>query len=184
MLSGRLVSLRAIERDDLPSLLQWRNNPDFRRFFREYRELSLDQQIEWYENVVLADPHVKMFSIVSSSTDRLLGACGICYIDWINKSGDLSIYIGADNLYIDEDLAPEAGTLTINYGFNELGLHRIWAEVYDLDEKKKRFFDSLGFSLDGRHREAHWGEGKWHDSLIYGLLENDWRGRRFASGSE
>ncbi len=184
MLCGRLVSLRAIERDDLPQLLAWRNDPDFRRFFRENRELNLDQQIRWYDNLALTDSNVRMFSIVDNSTNKLLGACGICYIDWVNKSGDLSIYIGADNLYIDDILAPDAATVTINYGFDELGLHRIWAEVYEFDKKKRRLFDTLGFSLDGRHREAHWGEGKWHDSLFYGLLENDWKGKRVAGSSE
>ena len=36
------------------------------------------------------------------ATGRLLGACGLCYIDFINRSADFSIYIGADDLYIDE----------------------------------------------------------------------------------
>ncbi|CAM5563634.1 GNAT family N-acetyltransferase OS=Lysinibacillus sphaericus OX=1421 GN=LS41612_19540 PE=4 SV=1 [Lysinibacillus sphaericus] len=33
MLKGNLVGLRAIEKTDLTQLLQWRNNPEFRRFF-------------------------------------------------------------------------------------------------------------------------------------------------------
>jgi RimJ/RimL family protein N-acetyltransferase len=32
----------------------------------------------------------------------------------------------------------------------------------------------LNFKLDGCHRQTHWAEGGWRDSLIYGLLKDDW----------
>ena len=44
MLSGKHVGLRAIELADLPQLLEWRNKPEFRQYFREYRELNTEQQ--------------------------------------------------------------------------------------------------------------------------------------------
>jgi RimJ/RimL family protein N-acetyltransferase len=173
MLSGESIALRAIERGDLAQLLEWRNRPDFRRYYREYRELGMDQQTRWYEQVVLGDPGVRMFSIVERATGTLLGACGICYINWVDRSGDISIYIGADGLYIDDVLAPDAARVLLRYGFQELNLHRIWAEIYDIDEKKQAFFKLLGFTLDGRHRETHWTEGGWRDSLFYGLLAHE-----------
>ncbi|MEN6566134.1 MAG: GNAT family protein, partial [Veillonellales bacterium] len=58
----------------------------------------------------------------------------------------------------------------VKYGFEELNLHRLWAEIYDFDEPKKKLFNTLGFSLDGRFKGNHWAEGKWHDSLFYSLL--------------
>ena len=44
MIKGQHTALRAIEREDLPSLLSWRNDPDLRKYFREYRELNFQQQ--------------------------------------------------------------------------------------------------------------------------------------------
>ena len=177
MLEGKVVGLRAIERDDLDLLREWRNRPDFRRYFREYREIGADMQKRWYENVVLGDS-VRMFAIQELSTGRLLGACGLCYLDLVNRSADFSIYIGADGLYIDDQYAVDAADVLLAYGFGELGLHRIWAEIYDFDDKKVALFDKLGFTLDGRHRDAHWGDGMWRDSLFYGLLAPDYFARR------
>lgn len=173
MLKGRHVSLRAIERSDLPELLEWRNRPEYRRYFREYRELSMENQNIWYDKIVVNDSNTIMFSIVDIETKRLLGTCGLCYIDWINKNADISIYVGTDNLYIDNKYAPDACLVMTYYAFEELGLHRLWAEVYEFDELKKKIFENLGFKLDGRHRETHWSEGKWHGSLFYSLLENE-----------
>lgn len=170
MLKGKYVGLRDVEKEDLPQLLEWRNRPEYRRYFREYRELGMDSQNAWFEKVVLGDPRTIMFSIVDLEKSRLLGACGLCYIDWVNRNADFSIYIGADNLYIDDKFAPDAAHAMACYGFNELGLYRLWAEIYDFDGAKKIFFEKLGFQLDGRHRKTHWAEGEWHDSLFYSLL--------------
>lgn len=175
MLKGSVVGLRAIERVDLPPLLAWRNEPDFRRFFREYRELSSGDHERWYDNVVLKDPSVRMFSIVELENGRLLGACGLCYINWVDRNADLSIYIGADHVYIDEKYAPDAARALLRYGFEELGLHRVWTEIYSIDERKKKLLADLGFTQDGRHRETHWTQGAWVDSLFYGLLETERR---------
>ncbi|MBF0164656.1 MAG: GNAT family N-acetyltransferase [Magnetococcales bacterium] len=175
MLRGEWVGLRAVERGDLSQLLIWRNQPEFRRYFREYRELSNEHQQRWFDSMVMGDPGTRMFAIEELATGRLLGACGLCYIDWVNRTADFSIYIGADGVYIDTRHAPDAARVLIRYGFDELNLHRLWSEIYAFDAQKQHFFDSLGFALDGRHRQTHWSEGRWHDSLYYSLLAEDER---------
>ncbi len=200
MIAGRLTALRAIEERDLAQLLAWRNRPELRRYFREYRELNSTQQRAWFDSKVIGDVGTRMFAIVEAPEGRLLGeaqegrllgeaqagrllgvapegrllgACGLCYIDWVNRTADFSIYIGADNLYIDQQLAPDAALALISYGFDELGLNRLWSEIYAFDTAKAAFFQQLGFTLDGRHRQTHWAEGAWHDSLYYSLLASD-----------
>lgn len=174
MIEGTRTGLRAIEPDHLPILLAWRNRPELRRYFREHRELGSAHQERWFETAVLADPKTHMFAIVERHAPaRLLGACGLCYVDWINRTADFSIYIGCEGLYIDEAWAPDAGRTLLRYGFGELGLHRIWCEIYDFDAAKQRLLPALGFTLDGRHRETHWAEGAWHDSLFYGILDRE-----------
>jgi len=175
VIRGRLTGLRAIEEADLDALLAWRNRPELRRYFREYRELNRVQQQAWFGTKVNGDPSTRMFAIEELATGRLLGACGLCYIDWVNRTADFSIYIGADGLYIDERYAPDAAVAMIGYGFDELGLNRLWSEIYAFDHAKTAFFERLGFTLDGRHRQTHWAEGAWHDSLFFSLLAGDAR---------
>ena len=173
MISGENIGLRAIEKKDLSQLMQWRNNPELRKFFRETDEINSINQEKWFESIIAKNSIHKMFSIIKLDTNELMGACGLCYIDWVNRSADFSIYLGYDNLYIDEKYAVEAAKLMRNYGFNVLNLHRLWAEIYSIDEPKKNFFDILGFTLDGVMREAYWYDNKWHSSLFYSLLSSD-----------
>lgn len=173
MIRQQLTGLRAIEAGDLPQLLAWRNDPQLRRYFREFRELNSTQQRQWFDSKVNGDPATRMFAIEELATGRLLGACGLCYIDWVNRTADFSLYIGADDLYIDERLAPDAAIGLLRYGFDELGMNRLWSEIYAFDAPKTALFQRLGFTLDGRHRSTHWAEGAWHDSLYYSLLASD-----------
>ena len=173
MIQGQLTALRAIEEADLPQLLAWRNQPELRRYFREYRELNSTQQRQWFDAKVNGDPGTRMFAITAQGSGRLLGACGLCYIDWVNRTADFSIYLGADGLYIDSQLAPDAAITMTRYAFDELGLNRLWSEIYAFDTVKAEFFQQLGFALDGRHRKTHWAEGAWHDSLYFSLLASD-----------
>jgi len=176
MLTGAKTVLREILEEDLEPLRQWRNRPDYRRCFREYRDITPSMQRRWYEEIVCKDDRVRMFAITEREGGRLLGACGLCYIDPLRRSADFSIYIGADDLYIDQSFAPDAGRALLRYGFEELNLHRIWAEIYDIDEAKRDYLPELGFRLEGRHRETQWSGGRWVDSLFYSLLDREFFG--------
>ena len=170
MIKGKAVGLRALEKEDLPQLKNWRNNPNQRKFFREVNELNDFNQNKWFESICDKNSINKMFAIVKLDTNEIIGVCGLCYIDWVNRSADFSIYIGYEDLYIDEVFAIEAAQLMRTYGFEILNLHRLWAEIYSIDEKKKVFFDNLGFKLDGELKETYWFENKWHNSLYYSYL--------------
>lgn len=172
-LTGPRVALRAVEESDLEPLRAWRNEPRFRRYFREHREISAVMQRRWFDAVVLKDPNTRMFAVVRAEDGALLGAAGVCWIDWRNRSGDFSIYLGADGLYIDEDYAPDAGRLLLDYAFEELGLNRVWAEIYDHDAPKRALLPALGFTLEGRHRQTTWIEGAFADSLFYSVLASE-----------
>ena len=63
MLKGNQVYLCALEREDLPQLMAWRNQTNFRKYFREYLELNSDMQNNWYEKKVINDPSTIMFAI-------------------------------------------------------------------------------------------------------------------------
>lgn len=174
MIKGKKVYLKAIEREDLPYLMIWRNRPDFRKYFREYREINSDMQEKWYENKVMNDNSTIMFSIKDIENNQLLGCCGLCYINWIHRYADLSLYIGWNNEYIDNNgYALEACELLFNYAFNELNLNKIWTEIYEFDNKKKNLYVSMGFKVDGTLRQNYFYDGKWWNSYVLSLLKDE-----------
>tara|TARA_R110002033_G_scaffold139077_1_gene178248 strand:+ start:4129 stop:4665 length:537 start_codon:yes stop_codon:yes gene_type:complete len=177
MIKGKKVGLRALEREDLKYLRDWRNKEDFRRNFREVRELSLTDQEKWFESIQNTKHINFMFTIVDLETNEPIGAAGLLYINWINRSADFSFYIGKDDIYIDDkDASLEAVNLLIKYGFNNLNLNKIWMELYEFDTKKIDIFTKkFNFKQDGLLRENCFEDGKYWDSYLISLLSKDFK---------
>ena len=71
-------------------------------------------------------------------------------------------------------IAREAVTRVIDHGFGEMGLRRIFADTDPENGESIGLLERLGFRREGRLR----GEWQTHigvrDSLIYGLLRDEW----------
>lgn len=174
MKKGQKVILRAVEPKDLQQLKEWRNYEYFKRNFREYLDINDYRQNKWYENEVNNNSSTIMFSIVSLITDELLGCCGLTYINWINKNADFSFYYGKNLEYIDnEGLSLEAANILLDYGFNQLNLHKIWTEIYEFDQLKRDFLNNIGFSKDAEIRDNYYYDGKYWSSYIYSILKKE-----------
>ena len=175
MIKGEAVGLRAVEREDLKLLRDWRNLTNFRKNFREVRELSLADQEQWYDHLQKSKHLNFMFTIVRLSDNKPVGACGLLYINWINRSADFSFYIGEDGVYIDDQgIAFEAAHLLIDYGFSNLNLNKIWMELYEFDSRKLNFFKhQLNFKEDGCLRQNCFEDGRYWNSYIISLLRTD-----------
>ena len=175
MIKGSLVNLTSIEKPDLPKLQEWRNNPEFRKHFREFKELTITHQEQWYLSKVVNDPTTQMFAIRHAKDNALIGCAGLCYINWVHRHADLSLYIGWQDTYIDKDgFAEDACRALMRYGFLELGLNKLWTEIYSFDALKFELYTKLGMKQDGLLRENYWYDGKWWDSRIMSITAKDY----------
>lgn len=174
MLKGKITGLRAVEKEDLVYLRDWRNISSFRKNFREHKELSFFNQETWF-NRTLSSPNDFMFVIVDLENNKPIGACGLLYTNWIIRSADFSFYIGHDELYIDDKYAYDAAKILIEYGFNDLNLNKIWMELYEYDVKKLNFFkNKFNFHVDGMLRQNAFNDGKYWDSYILSILSSEY----------
>ena len=72
MVNGKKVYLSSVERENLEQLRQWRNQPELRKYFREYREITKDMQNKWYENRVLNSKEQVDFEIHDKESNKLI----------------------------------------------------------------------------------------------------------------
>lgn len=76
--------------------------------------------------------------------------------------------------------ATEAVGCLLEFGFEQLGLHRIWADVDPRNAASARVLEKLGFRREAHHVENTFLKGEWCDSWIYALLDREWRTARSA----
>jgi ribosomal-protein-alanine N-acetyltransferase len=61
----------------------------------------------------------------------------------------------------------------VRFGFNEMKLHSIEANVNPENEKSKKVLEKIGFKKEAYFRENYLFDNKFLDSIIYSLLEKD-----------
>ena len=62
-----------------------------------------------------------------------------------------------------------------DFGFQELKLHRISSWCIADNVASVRVLERLGMRMEGRLREERYFKKRWWDTLLYGLLEDEWR---------
>ncbi|MAG24695.1 GNAT family N-acetyltransferase [Candidatus Pacearchaeota archaeon] len=177
MIEGKKVYLQAVEEKSIEQLRQWRNNPVLRQYFREYREINKKMQSEWFNNRVCNNQNQVDFEIRDKETQKLIGHCGLYYIDWINRKAEFTIYIGDFN-YRNGGYGSDALRTLIKYGFNNLNLNRIWCEVYS-NNKAIDIYRHIGFKDEGILREQYFDAGIYWNSHILGMLKSDFENLDF-----
>ena len=172
-LTDGTVSLRPVEREDLDRLAKWRNEGELRTRTREHRPLNGTAQQEWFARISGPDTHDFMF-IVCHHGWTWCGVVGLTHWSPRDRHAEVSFYIG-DKGARGKGYCKRALTLLIGWGFEELGLDRIYAEVYTFNEPSANLLRKLGFQEEGMLRKHVWRMGKRWDSVMMGLLREEWQ---------
>lgn len=77
--------------------------------------------------------------------------------------------------YLGRGFGTAATRLVLTYAFESLKLHRIVVRVLDFNQRAIACYRKCGFVPEGRERECVLLDGAWHDDVIMGLLEHEYR---------
>ncbi len=114
-----------------------------------------------------------VYAVVLKETDELIGAGEINARDFSNKSGDIAYIIHPD--YWGKGFATVVAKLLIDFGFETINLHRIFAYCNPNNLGSVKVLEKAGLTHEGRLRENLLMKDGWRDSLIYSILENEWK---------
>jgi RimJ/RimL family protein N-acetyltransferase len=174
MFEGKFVILRALEKEDLDSLKEWRNSSHVRKSTREYRLLNMINQKNWFESIHQLNPPKDIMFGILDKRKKLIGVTGLTYIDWKNRNSEISIYFSTENWQTKPE-AKEVINLVMEYGFEELNLNRLYVEIFALMKENIKLFTKMKFIKEGQLREKIWRQNKWWDTLIFSKLAKEYK---------
>ena len=76
-----------------------------------------------------------------------------------------------------QGLAAEAAAALLEFGFTQLGLHRVWADCDPRNTASLRVCEKLGMRREAHFREAVLLKGRWSDSIVSAVLAREWHAR-------
>jgi ribosomal-protein-serine acetyltransferase len=134
---------------------------------------SVEHERRWVESS-LADERSLMATGIFEG-EELAGGAGLS-VDPIGVVGEIGYWIRKP--YEGRGLVNKATSALIDIGFDEVGLHRICVRAAPQNLRSRAIPERLGFTIEGVHREEGRGSRGFHDLIVYGLLEDEWRRRR------
>ena len=167
MLEGKTVNLRVAEKEDLPLLLEWFNNPQVSGEFEPLdRQRSKKEFEDRYDK---RGPDEKSFLIEKKDGGRI---------------GEIGHYPWGSMLEIGYSIIPdergkgyctEAVQIMVDYLFLSRNIVRVEAHTSIRNRASQRVLEKSGFKKEGTFRKAYFVRGEWVDSCIYSILREEWK---------
>lgn len=172
-LIGERVYLRPLDEEDLERCMRWINDPEVLCTLGRHFPMSRTLEREWLTGQYKSEKALSL-AIVVKDGDRHIGNCGFNDIDYVNRKAVFGILIGEKDQW-GKGYGPEAARLIVDYGFNQLNLHRISLTVYSNNPRAIRSYEKVGFVHEGTLRESYFRDGHYHDTLIMTILKSEWK---------
>ncbi len=187
MIYSDRIRFRAIDRDDLPTFLNWINDPEVRQGIGIYLPFSMADEEDWFEGMrkhpanehnlaievrLTSEQAGKPVMDESEESWKMIGSCGFFNLDGRNRSSEFGITIG-DKSYWNKGFGTEAVRLLVQHGFNTLNLNRIYLRVLENNLRAIRAYEKAGFTHEGRQRQAEFRDGKYIDLLVMSILKDE-----------
>ncbi|TMV46596.1 GNAT family N-acetyltransferase [Paenibacillus mesophilus] len=110
------------------------------------------------------------FAVELKEEGQLIGVCGI------HLSEPLQGEIGYcfHPYRWGRGYASESAKALLQFGFENLGLHRIYATCRPENIGSAKVMEKIGMKYEGHLRGHMRHKGKWHDSFQYSILEDEY----------
>jgi len=178
------LTLRAYKLSDAPYLLEMRSDPRSMEFMDSAPLKDLAAAEEFTLEKI--DDHTKQkgisWVINLKNSEKFIG--DIAY--WKIKTKDHRAEIGYSLLpaYWGNGYATEALEAILKWGFHQLKLHSVNADINPSNKASRRLLQKMGFKQEGYNKEDYFHNGKFLDSELYGLLEPEFINRNSQSASQ
>jgi RimJ/RimL family protein N-acetyltransferase len=174
LLVGEKVKLTSLNEEDIFEFQRWYNDVSFMRHYDIVSAIPKNiEDVKEMVSDIRKSNTAYIFAVKNLETEEFVGVTGFENISWNN--GTALIYIGiGEEKHRGLGYAKEAFKLTIEFGFEELNLHRIYLTVLEYNEPAIKLYEKLGFKREGVYREFIHRDGKRYDMYLYGMLRPEW----------
>ena len=111
------------------------------------------------------------FALILRENEELIGACALTLDRSFNK-GELGYWIGRPHWNLG--YATEASEAIMAFGFDGMGLNRVFARHLARNPSSGRVMEKIGMLREGVARQDTMMWGKYEDVVSYGILRENW----------
>jgi RimJ/RimL family protein N-acetyltransferase len=173
------IRLRTPEPRDFPAIMTLLNDP---RTMEHLRFMTRADQGGWTPESV-RERHQRralrqqrqeciQFVVEELANGEVVGTSGYPNIHTEHHCGEFGIIL--HHSHWGRGLAAAVHRVGLEYGFSQLGLHRIEFMTSVDNHRMQRFFERYGIGREGVLRERFFDLGRYVDYAVYAAFQSDW----------
>jgi RimJ/RimL family protein N-acetyltransferase len=175
-INGDSINLVTLEQSHLPLVKEMWNSPSGWRTLSSPKPRNEAKIEAWYDDVSTDDSSLEL--LIRSGED-VVGMVNLSDIRRGRGNAQVGVIVHED--FRGQGYATEALQNILQFVFDHWGLHKVSAEVIDMNRGSVRLVESVGFSREGTFREEVYRDGQYCNLLRYGILRREWREQRSDS---
>lgn len=168
------VRLRDLKMEDAGDRYQWCLDREVTKHLNmpdTYPPFTRDETSEWIGMCINRSNGYEQKAILTEEGVHI-GWIDLKNIDRINKHAELGIAIG-NKAYWGRGYGQAAMYEMLKFGFNELGMNKIWLRVETDNEKAIKSYKRLGYVDEGILRQDRFRNGGYVDRIRMSILKNE-----------
>jgi len=171
------LTLRPPRRGDETDLYAIHADPEVMRYFSEPPWTDAARAVRQIDEDALRFENEESyrFAIILNETGRQIGNCTLYALHHKNRRAEIGFALA--RAHWGHGIMHEALQALLAFGFTDLDLHRVEADVDPRNAASAATLTRLGFLQEGLLRERWIVAGEVSDSALFGLLRRDWEAR-------
>lgn len=172
-LTGERVHLRQLRSDDVYALFDIFSDPNVMRYWSRAPFTTIADAQDYLAQIDSGRDRGELYQwgIALIDTDRVIGTCTLMSVDRSDWRVEIGYALASAHWH--KGYAGEALPLALRYAFDDIGAHRIEADIDPRNAASIKSVERLGFRHEANLRERYCVNGEMQDSAIYGLLRNE-----------
>lgn len=174
ILETRRLILRPLQMADAADLFAYASDPAVARYVLWSAHQSIhDSQafIRWimgqYRQGIPSS-----FGVCHRADGRMIGTMG--FTGWVEEDRMAEIGYSFSRAYWGQGIATEALDRMLQYCFDTLNLHRVEGQHDASNPASGRVMEKAGMKKEGLLRGRVWNKDRFVDTVMYGILRDDW----------
>jgi ribosomal-protein-alanine N-acetyltransferase len=168
------LALRWLTPADVPALYEIFSEPEVTRYWSSppLPDLAAAEALLAEIREAFARRTLFQWGVARRSDDLVVGTCTLAALTAAHRRAELGFALG--RVHWGRGYIAEALPVVVGFAFDQLGLHRLEADVDPRNRASIRALERLGFRREGYLRERYHLHGEIQDALLYGLLRPEW----------
>jgi RimJ/RimL family protein N-acetyltransferase len=172
------LSLRPFQRGDVDAVFAYRQRVDVARYLADgpmSREACADAIVVRANQLSFREENDRIVLAVERQAEGdVIGEIVLIWRNVAARQAELGYVFHPD--FAGQGYATEAARRLVNFGFCELGLHRIFARCDPRNIRSFALMERLGMRREAHFREHTLHRGAYVGEYIYAVLEAEWPG--------